>query len=99
MFRRVSIATVALGVLVAAIVLLGSSGASSQHGPSPSTNQNSVSGSSHLTTVTDSATAVTGSSSGGPVTTLPPSRDNDAGRSRIVDQYPDADVDSYQRKP
>lgn len=28
---------------------------------------------------------------------LPPSHDNDVGHSRIIDQYPDADVDWYQR--
>ena len=30
-------------------------------------------------------------------TTLPPSHDNDAGRMRIPDAYPDADVDANQR--
>ena len=29
--------------------------------------------------------------------TLPPSHDNDAGGSRVRDQIPDADIDSYQR--
>ena len=29
--------------------------------------------------------------------TLPPSHDNDAGGSRVHDQTPDADIDSYQR--
>lgn len=28
---------------------------------------------------------------------LPPSHDNDVGHSRIIDQYPDADIDWYQR--
>ena len=30
-------------------------------------------------------------------TTLPPSRDNDAGRARAIDTTPDADVDANQR--
>ena len=30
-------------------------------------------------------------------TTLPPSHDNDAGRGRIPDSHPDADVDANQR--
>jgi hypothetical protein len=34
----------------------------------------------------------------GPATTLPPSRDNDAGEGRIPDTHPDADVDANQRK-
>lgn len=29
--------------------------------------------------------------------TLPPSHDNDAGMSRAHDQFPDADIDFYQR--
>ena len=32
-------------------------------------------------------------------TTLPPSHDNDAGRGRIPDSHPDADVDANQRPP
>ena len=35
--------------------------------------------------------------SGGPVTTLPPSRDNDSGRSRPPDSTPDADNDVVRR--
>ncbi len=34
----------------------------------------------------------------GPVTTLPPSRDNDAARSRIPDATPDADNDVLRRE-
>ncbi len=34
----------------------------------------------------------------GPVTTLPPSRDNDAGRSRALDATPDADNDVLRRE-
>ena len=33
------------------------------------------------------------------ITTLPPSHDNDAGRGRIPDSHPDADVDANQRPP
>ena len=32
-------------------------------------------------------------------TTLPPSHDNDAGRGRVPDSHPDADVDANQRPP
>ena len=32
-------------------------------------------------------------------TTLPPSHDNDAGRGRIPDAHPDADIDANQRPP
>jgi len=36
-------------------------------------------------------------SKGSSSTTLPPSHDNDAGKGRIPDQTPDADVDANQR--
>jgi hypothetical protein len=38
-----------------------------------------------------------GASAAAPVTTLPPSRDNDAGITRIPDSTPDADSDTRQK--
>lgn len=83
--RRSLIGLGALGVLIATMVLVHSSDAASRvH----ATNL----GGSHFAPV---ATTTPGE----PTTTLPPSRDNDAGRSRIKDITPDADTDASQFLP
>jgi len=45
------------------------------------------------------ASGFTTTTTGIPGTTLPPSRDNDAGDARIPDKTPDADIDANQRLP
>ena len=86
--RRISLVAFSLGAVTTAVLLIGGSGASV-----PASHSNTF-----TTTSTSGLKPVAGSSrsSTGPTTTLPPSRDNDAGHSRIRDQYPDADVDWYQ---
>ena len=80
--RRTGISLAALAVLVAIVVLVHSSDAS--RGVTP------IAPSSNLSTVTTTSTP------GSSITTLPPSRDNDAGRSRLPDVTPDADSDVSQ---
>ena len=80
--RRTGVVLAALVVFVAIIVLVHSSNAAS-HRVAPLTPA------SNFSSVT---TMVPGSSA----TTLPPPRDNDAGRSRIPDVTPDADSDVSQ---
>ena len=79
---RVLMVLIVAVALVAAVVVLA-------NGTSPA---RSCVGRTHPTTGLSSAslTPASGSSS---LTTLPPSRDNDAGRSRIPDATPDADND------
>jgi len=89
--KRVTLVVISLAAVTTAVLLLGR-GANG----SPASG-----GSGGLTTTTLASNLIpasgsTPTNSVGPATTLPPSHDNDAGHSRIHDQYPDADVDWYQ---
>ena len=83
---RVLMVTVVLAALVAALIVL-----SSQASPA-----RSCVGRTQPTTGLSSLTPATGAST--PLTTLPPSHDNDAGRSRIPDATPDADNDTSRSR-
>lgn len=87
--RRISLVAISLGTVTTAVLLIGGSGASVRDSHSSTFTTTSTSG---LKAVTGGSKSITNA----PTTTLPPSRDNDAGHSRIHDQYPDADVDWYQ---
>jgi len=83
--RRSLIGIGALGVLSATMFLVHSSDATSR---------------AHAANLRSSHFApVVATTPGEPPTTLPPSRDNDAGRSRIKDITPDADTDTSQFLP
>lgn len=74
---------VAVALVMAIVVLVASPGTSRS---CVGTTRTTLSAGGLLSTVTTRA--------GAPLTTLPPSHDNDAGRSRIPDATPDADNDS-----
>lgn len=83
--RRSLIGIAALGVLSATMVLVHSSDAVSR---------------AHAANLRQSNFApIATTTPGTPPTTLPPSHDNDAGRSRIKDITPDADTDVSQFLP
>ncbi len=84
--RRVPILVATIGSIVAiaviALVL------ASSHGATPATRA--------CPTLAGPALATTGTITAPGVATLPPSHDNDAGHSRILDSTPDADADASQ---
>ncbi|MHB8827832.1 MAG: hypothetical protein ACYC5Z_09235 [Acidimicrobiales bacterium] len=103
---RVLIVLVVLVALVAAIVVLsaGSGPATSCVGRasnSPGLSAVSlvpVAGSPGSLTPATGSTSLTPGEGSTSFTTLPPSRDNDAGRSRIPDATPDADNDTSRSR-
>jgi hypothetical protein len=90
---RLSVLTRLLGVLVVAIALVAAVAvlSSSSSGPSGCV------GSTRTTLGGGLLSAVT-TVPGASFTTLPPSHDNDAGRSRIPDATPDADNDTSRAR-
>ncbi len=85
--KRFFLVLVSLAAVTGAVLLLAS-GASGRTG--------NLSPTTPVTTKIAPGGQLVPSQSGAPTSTLPPSRDNDAGHSRIIDQYPDADLDWYQ---
>lgn len=91
--RRLALASA--GLLILILIVVGTTVAITLHDP-VSTNQGAQIAPTVPTRLTPATTQPSPSGSTG-VTTLPPSHDNDAGMSRAHDQYPDADIDFYQR--
>ncbi len=90
---RLSVLTRVLGVLVVAIALVAAVVVLSSSSSAPS----SCVGTTRTTLGGGLLSAVT-TVPGASLTTLPPSHDNDAGRSRIPDATPDADNDSNRAR-